>query len=139
MSLLFELDSAIAESQTLYRTIDFFSACQVVGDRKLMVARSDTFQDRNEGVERLLAQLEAVSAGGGCGGMGWHDQETARREHEYVKSSCYVSCWSKNPDSVAMWSLYSPDFQSVRIATSAAKLCQVAENLLKNLLEKRLR
>ena len=129
-SPLFELDSTIAEDQTVYRIIDFFSACQIMSDKKFMIARSDTFQDKNEGVERLLSQLEAVAAGGGCGGMGWHAKATARREHDSVKCSSYVSCWSRNPESVAMWSLYSPDLQSVRISTRVSKLRQIAENLI---------
>lgn len=130
MSPLFELDSTIAEDQSVYRIIDFFSACQIISDKKFMMARSDTFQDKNEGVERLLSQLEAVTAGGGCGGMGWHDKATALREHNRVKCSSYVSCWSQNPESVAMWSLYSPDLQSVRVSTKVSKLRQIAENLI---------
>ena len=50
MSPLFELDSTIAEDQSVYRVIDFFSACQIISDRKFMMARSDTFQDKNETV-----------------------------------------------------------------------------------------
>lgn len=95
-----------------------------------MIVRSDMFQDRNEGVEQLLAQLEAVTGGDGCGGMGWHDAASALRAHDCVKASSYVSCWSKNADSVAMWSLYSADLQSVRVSTKASKLAQVAETLM---------
>src|SRR5690606_12463392 len=36
----------------------------------------------------------------------------------------------RNPESIAMWSLYSPDLCSVRIRTSFGKLCDVADKLL---------
>ena len=130
MSPLLEIDSSLDPEKTLYRTIDFFSACQIIEDRTLMFPRADTFHDKNEGVERLLAQLEAYTAGGGCGGMGWSDATTAQREHERLKRSHFVSCWSTNPDSVAMWSLYSTDFQAVRVATKVKHLNATAEKLL---------
>ena len=129
-SSLLELDPRLGPDQVLYRTVDFFSACDTVTNQRLMFARSDTFQDRNEGVERLLRQLEATSTGGGCGGMGWNNNETARVQHEQLKRSHYVSCWSTRAESVAMWSLYSQDLQSVRIASTVAKLRCATENLL---------
>ena len=95
-----------------------------------MFSRADTFNDKNEGLDRLLRQLEAELPGGGCGGMGWSDAKTARREHDKVKRSHYVSCWSRNPESVAMWSLYSPDHCSIRISTTASKLLPAVEVLV---------
>jgi hypothetical protein len=95
-----------------------------------MFSRADTFSDKNEGVDRLLAQLEVSLPDGGCGGMGWHNQETALTQHECVKRSHFISCWSTHPESVAMWSLYSTDFCSVRISTTVKKLRIATQNLL---------
>lgn len=126
---LLELDSSLNNKTVVYRTLDFFGAASIVTNRQLMFSRADTFSDKNEGVDRLLAQLESSMPNSGCG-MGWHDQETARRLHAHVKRSHFISCWSTNPESVAMWSLYSPDYCSVRISTTVAKLRVVIENLL---------
>lgn len=95
-----------------------------------MFSRADTFEDKNEGVERLLLQLETTSPDSGCG-MGWSDPESARTEHDRLKRSHFISCWSLNPESVAMWSLYSPDFCSVRVSTSIGKLSHVVVELLR--------
>lgn len=129
MSPLFEIDPALKNDSVVYRTLDFFGAASIVTNHQLMFSRADTFSDKNEGVDRLLAQLQASRPNSGCG-MGWHNGETARDEHERVKCSYYISCWSMNPESVAMWSLYSPDYCSVRISTTISKLRVAAKHLL---------
>jgi hypothetical protein len=94
-----------------------------------MFSRGDVFSDPNEGVDALLAQLEIAKPDSGCG-MGWSDRESARTHHDALKRSYLVSCWSRTPESVAMWSLYSQDLSSIRIRTSETKLLDVAESLL---------
>jgi len=126
---ILEVHKSLPEDTALYRTTDFFSAAAIITNRELMFSRADTFSDKNEGIDRLLVQLEASTPGSGCG-MGWHDGQTARAHHEQVKRSHYISCWSLSPESVAMWSLYSPDCCSVRISTTASKLRCATEALL---------
>jgi len=113
----------------VYRTTDFFSAAELITKRKLMFSRADTFSDRNEGIDWLLGGLELTVPNSGCG-LGWTNDTTARETHERAKRSHLISCWSKNPESVAMWSMYSTDNCSVRIATRISKLSAVAENLM---------
>lgn len=129
-SPLLEIDTTLTPDSRVYRTLDFFSAAAIISQQRLMFSRADTFEDKNEGVERLLLQLEVTSPDSGCG-MGWSDQKSARTEHESLKRSHFISCWSKNPESVAMWSLYSPDSCSVRISSSIGKLSGVLEELLR--------
>jgi hypothetical protein len=43
--------------------------------------------------------------------------------------STYISCWTKEPDMIAMWCLYSPNREGIRITTSHSKL----DNLLRRL------
>ena len=129
MSLQLEVDSTLSDEDTVYRIVDFFSAAQIVLNHKFMFSRADTFLDKNEGIDRLLAQLEASGAGS-CFGMGWSDKETAKKSHRLTQESHYISCWSRACDSVAMWSLYSQDLASIRISTKIAKLKVLAENLI---------
>lgn len=130
MSPLFEIDNKLQVDSRVYRTLDFFSAAAIISQRRFMFSRADTFEDKNEGIERLLLQLEMTSPDDGCG-MGWSDPKSARSEHDSLKRSHFISCWSANPESVAMWSLYSPDYCSVRVSTSIDKLCLVVEELLR--------
>lgn len=129
MEMIVEIDPLLPEDCIAYRTLDFFSAAAIVNNHQLMFSRADTFSDKNEGIDRLLAQLEASMPKSGCG-MGWHNDETARLTHAQVKRSYYISCWSTNSESVAMWSLYSPDHCSVRISTTISKLRVTVENFL---------
>jgi hypothetical protein len=129
MSPLISIAPELSQDSLLFRTMDFFSAAAMFSGAKLMFSRADTFSDKNEGVDRLLAQLQASHPGSGCG-MGWSDAATARREHQKVKQSHYVSCWSLSPESVAMWSLYSPDYCSVRVSTRLSKLIPAVDSLV---------
>lgn len=129
MSSLLELSSALSPDTRLYRTMDFFGAAAMHTGRQLMFTRADKFEDRNEGIDLLLTQLELTHPNSGCG-MGWTDATSAREQHALVKHSHYISCWSRNAESVAMWSLYSPDFCSVRVSTTVAKLLVPVESLL---------
>nr|WP_324259520.1 hypothetical protein [Cellvibrio fontiphilus] len=126
---ILEIHESLKEDTVLYRTLDFYGAANIIKDRKFMFCRADQFQDRNEGIDRLLAQLEAARPNSGCG-YGWKDKETAKKEHERVKLSHYISCWSTNAESVAMWSLYSTDLCSVRVSTTVGKLRSAVENLI---------
>lgn len=129
MSPLLDIAPGISLDQTVYRTLDFYSAASIVTNRKLMFSRADTFIDKNEGIDRLLVQLELSHPNSGCG-MGWTDSKSAQREHERVKRSHFISCWTRTAESVAMWSLYSADLSSVRISTRLSKLQPVVETLL---------
>jgi hypothetical protein len=112
----------------LYRTMDFFGASAMHSERTLMFTRADLFEDKNEGIDRLLGQIEAALPNSGCG-MGWSDLATAKKEHERLKRSHYISCWSREAESVAMWSLYSSDLCSVRVSTSLSKLVSATSSL----------
>ncbi len=124
-----KLHDSLQEDTVLYRTLDFFSALAIVKNNQLMFSRADLFPDKNEGIDYLLTQLQASIPNSGCR-MGWNDAETARKRHDEVKRSYYVSCWSKNAESVAIWSLYSPDHTSVRISTTVSKLRIPVESML---------
>jgi hypothetical protein len=121
MSLKTELGPGLSDSTRLYRTLDFFGAASIIKNKNLMFSRADTFQDKNEGVDILLAQLQ-VAGNTEALGMGWHDSTSAKISHEKVKYSHFISCWTTTEESVAMWSLYSPDYCSVRISTTVGKL-----------------
>jgi hypothetical protein len=112
------------KTQALYRIVDFFAAADIIQSQRIRLSRADTFSDKNEGIEILLGQLErsASPLRMQCGGTGWSDLKTARQTHAHLQQSHYVSCWSRKAESVAMWSLYSPDHCGVRIKTSVQAL-----------------
>jgi len=126
---LLQIHPSLTADTVAYRTMDFFSAAELITKRTLMFSRADTFPDRNEGIDRLLGGLELAIPNSGCG-LGWTNDTTAREIHERAKRSHLISCWSKNSESVAMWSMYSTDNCSVRISTRISKLSMVAENLM---------
>ena len=106
----------------VYRIADFFSIAQALLTRRLKLTRVSTFPDRNEGVDRLVKTLVISARGEGCGGFGVHDEKSALRQVEEERQCRFVSCWSRNPESHAMWSMYSPDQTSVKVQTTIGAL-----------------
>lgn len=86
------------------------------------MTRVSTYPDQNEGVDRLVMALYASAKGRGCGGFGAHDEASAAKMVHQERNCRFVSCWSKNPESHAMWSMYSPDHASVKAQTTVGKL-----------------
>ena len=123
------VDDSLNDHTSLYRIVDYFAAAATVDTRKLMVPKADQFTDQNEGIDRLLLQLERL--GGfrhGCG-AGWSDMHSAKKAHAAVKRSHYVSCWTREAESVALWALYSPSLTAVRIQTTVGELRAAIEDL----------
>jgi len=132
LTSLLTVDESLADDTKLYRTVDFFAASRMIDDHAFMFTRADQFSDPNEGIERLLSQLETASSGRACfsSGIGWTDRESATVKHQAIQRSYFISCWSANPESVAMWSLYSPDLCSVRLQTTVGQLRNAALQLM---------
>ncbi|NDP64110.1 hypothetical protein [Polaromonas sp.] len=119
---LIRKNSKLEPSTPLYRITDFFSLAQTLSERRLWMTRVSTYPDQNEGVDRLVKTLYASARGEGCGGFGAHDEFSAAKMVHAERNCRFVSCWSKNPESHAMWSMYSPDQASVKVQTSVGKL-----------------
>jgi len=130
MESILEISPELDKNQSLYRIVDFFAAADIIESHRIRLSRADTFSDQNEGIESLLSQLETSGRTQSCGSMGWSDLASAKQKHINAQQSHYVSCWTSKPESVAMWSLYSPDHFGVRIKTSVEELQYVLLDFL---------
>jgi hypothetical protein len=52
--------------------------------------------------------------------------------HNQIKEHNYISCWTTEKDSMAMWLLYSKEKNSFRIRTTKAKLKESADSFMTN-------
>jgi hypothetical protein len=107
----------------IYRIVDYFELESMLEENKLRFSKVETFNDENEGIEDLLHRMEALigPCKGGVG-IGWETHDEAIEYHTKLKNSYFSCCWTYSPESIAMWSLYSPDKSSIRIQTTQDKL-----------------
>ena len=126
------LHASLKPTTPIYRIIDFFSAAQLIRDRQLYVPISTQFADDNEGIERSF-RTYAIAAGP-CAGFSPHFQSKDEfiEQQTLEKMSSYISCWTQQRESVAMWALYSEDRCSVQITTSIEKLSFAFKTLARN-------
>lgn len=118
----------VAPDTPIFRIDDFFSIATLVSTKKLRFACATNFSDDNEGIDRLLAGFQATT--GPCAGalIGIRDRLRVQSVHEKIKESYFISCWTRTPESVAMWSLYSNDNIGIRLQTTAGKLQLALDN-----------
>jgi DUF2971 family protein len=119
------LHDSLKPSTPIYRIIDFFSAARLIRDHCLYVPLSTQFSDDNEGIERSLS-IHATAAGPCAGAQSLFFQSKREFiEHQKLqKRFNYVSCWTQQRESVAMWALYSADHCSVQVETTIEKLSE---------------
>lgn len=116
------------ESAPLYRFVSFFDLYEILVNRRLRFSKLATMSDKNEGVGVILhAQDDCLQR------LGSIDSARILKIHESVWENHYISCWTMEAEAMSMWSLYSPDSASIRIATTVQKLNAVLNNLFEDM------
>jgi hypothetical protein len=102
--------------------MDYFALADTIQNRRLRFAAPSTFPDKNEGLEIMYNSLRAAveSDDGSYSGIANQDQITLI--HNALKRSSFVCSWSREAESIALWSLYSVDRSGIRISSTVSKL-----------------
>lgn len=118
-----DLFGGLESTTPIYRILDFFEFARMVEDHTLYVPQATRFNDENEGIDGIFRGL-INKAGLFRDGVGlpWKSHEEAILHHQILKTSNYVSSWTLQAESVAMWSLYSTDRCSISVQTTVGKL-----------------
>lgn len=122
--------SYVANNETipLYRFVSFFDLYDILVNRRLRFSKLSTMQDRNEGIGVILrGQEDAIL-------RQMHiDPARIPKIHTNALENHYISCWTMEAEAISMWSLYSPDSTSIRIATTVQKLNSVLNGLFEDM------
>lgn len=106
----------------IYRFFDFFALADTIRNRRLRFAAPSTFPDKNEGLEIIYNSLRAAVESNDGSYSGITSQEDILRIHNSLKQTSFVCSWTRESDSIALWSLYSADRCGVRISSTVPKL-----------------
>lgn len=101
------------ENEYIYRIMSIYEFYELYISKKLKLTRLSCQQDKNDGIEFILGSIVL--------GLPMPKGKAYSSLQEYRKSR-YISCWTKNYDSIAMWSLYSPSQESIRIKVKKADI-----------------
>jgi hypothetical protein len=115
------IPSGINPDQPIYRFVNFFDLYKLIKDKQLRFTSLHQLDDENEGLGKILRSLELSLA------FSKNSFRIRNFDYSVVKHTTYVSCWTKAPDNIAMWMLYSPNRSGMRIKTTAAKLYAALE------------
>ena len=126
------LHSSLDAETPLFRIVDFYSFAKVVAESRLYIPLAVQFSDQNEGVDAALTR-HAITSGPCAGAVGPHfkSKQEFLEYQTWKRSRSYISCWTRERESVAMWALYSQDHCSIQMETTVGRLVSAANRLAK--------
>ncbi|KEQ17197.1 hypothetical protein [Endozoicomonas numazuensis] len=111
----------------IYRFMSLVELCTILHDSNIKFTQLMLMDDPNEGLGNVLSAQESFS-------YSWELQKhnKIKEHHERIQAISYISCWTKEPDLMAMWLLYSKNKDSIRIKTTEKKLKNAVNKFGKN-------
>lgn len=94
------------ENEYIYRIMSIYEFYELYINKKLKLTRLSCQEDKNDGIECILSPINS---------NGHFPKGRAYSSLQEYRKGRYISCWTKNYDSVAMWNLYSPSQESIRV------------------------
>lgn len=106
----------VVDDLYIYRFVSFYELYHLCQNKKLKLSLLAVQDDKNEGVGATLrfAAPEWASF--------YTNADKVFQQHAYAVHNTYITCWTMEPDSVAMWLLYSPNKEGIRVRTTTGKL-----------------
>jgi len=112
-------------ADALYRFISFFDLYNLLEHKLFRVSQATVFDDKNESFGFVLRELDGKF-------LAAFGAPTGFDGSKIVKTSSYISCWTTEPNKIAMWLLYSKDFEGFRIRSTRTKLKSVLADYRKS-------
>lgn len=109
----------LEDDQYIYRFVSFYELYQLHKEHLLKLTLLAVQEDKNEGVGATLRFAAPEWAGL------YRAADKVSQQHTYAVHNMYITCWTTDPESVAMWLLYSPGKDGVRVRTTVGKLKSV--------------
>lgn len=105
----------------IYRFVTLTELFAILFEKKLKFTQSKLMEDVNEGLGLAMSSQEALDA--------WTLEQSSalEKQHQVIKELVYLSCWTKEPELMAMWLLYSKNKDGIRIKTTKEKLVKATE------------
>ncbi len=113
----------------LYRIMSFFELYELLINKHLKMTKLSLMEDLNEGFAYSLKSLLPDTFNPGF----LSSNRLCEESYNLARESNFITCWTKEKESMAMWLLYSKDFKSIRVKTSKEKLKKVIDHFLDDL------
>lgn len=122
-----EFLGGLSDEAILYRFVSFFDLYDILIRQRLRYSKLATMDDENEGLGVALKhQANPIFR------YTAQSQERLVEIQDYALNNHYISCWTTEPNAMAMWLLYSSNKSAIRISTTVKKLKKVTEQCFNN-------
>lgn len=115
----------------IYRIMSFFELYELIVNKKLKMSALKLMDDKNEGfgisfLKRIPNRFNGLV-------YDKDNQEKLKETLTISQRTTFITSWSTEKDSMAMWLLYSKNKDSIRIKTNKEKLKKVIDSHLKEI------
>lgn len=126
------MEKTLNPETPIYRFFDFFALADTLRNRRLRFSAPSIFPDQNEGLEIIYNSLRAAVESNDGSYAGITSQKDIARIHNTLKQSSFICSWTRDADSIALWSLYSADRCGLRISSTVSKLNAAIDDFAHN-------
>lgn len=110
------MSASLLDDQYIYRFMSFYELYQLHKNNMLRLSLLSVQEDKNEGIGAVLQFASPVMAT-------FHlTPDRVSQLYSDTIHNTYITCWSAEPESVAMWALYSSNKDGVRVRTTVSRL-----------------
>jgi|GEM_PF-1037672 len=110
------ISTSLLDDQYIYRFMSFYELYQLYKNNILRLSLLSAQEDKNEGIGTIFQFASPVMAT-------LHlTPDKVFQRHTDIIHNTYITCWSAEPESVAMWALYSSNKDGVRVRTTVGRL-----------------
>lgn len=99
--------------------MSFVELYDLLSNKLLKMTKLCLMDDINEGLGSALKLQDSSTFGFGFAFAG---KEQFKDFHLSTQGRTYISCWTTEPDAMAMWLLYSKEKNAIRVKTTSSKL-----------------
>ena len=113
------------QENSVYRFMSIYEFYDLYKLNKLKLTRLSLQEDQNDSFGRLLTEIISHKS------IKYNIPKQANEWFNRFKKHNYISCWTQDYDSIAMWSLYSQKHDAIRVKANVLKLEETLHNYWK--------
>lgn len=112
------MSSSNEEDFPIYRIMSIYEFYELYVNHKLKLTLCAKQEDKDDGIELLFKEFifDKIFL------LNKLKKEEAKKRLISIRKNNYITCWTQENDSVAIWSVYSKNLESIRVKTTKKKL-----------------
>ncbi|CAN7427428.1 hypothetical protein LJR231_002768 [Phyllobacterium sp. LjRoot231] len=111
------IDASLPDDTPIYRMFNLHDLITTIENKELRMAQALTMEDKNELIGEYLLTFNSIF---GPMTRGQHQERISA--HPQSQAVRHMTCWTMAPDNIAVWALYSREYEGILVRSTIGKL-----------------